>query len=140
MTIYVHNHPVARLWYDDWKFCGCGNPDDVLDYLERVLAAYGVPDANKSEAEWIAARHALDATIASDSTLRLFVAYWIAAQGLTEHGGNVDGAWLSDHGRIVLGLLRNRGEEWGNDSYMVEVNEKPAIDAYLNDDGSEIVQ
>ena len=68
-------------------FCGCGSPDTILRNLERYLDIVEKRKYPKSDG-------------------LLVYAYVADAAKLTDHGGSVYGAWLTDKGEKVLRLLR----------------------------------
>ena len=74
-------------------WCGCGNPDLTdelaLAFLERV------------ESRW-----AGDKPKAMDHDLAHTWSHICDDLGWTDHGSSVDGAWLTDDGKIALANLR----------------------------------
>jgi hypothetical protein len=84
-------------WFEELKFCGCGDPEGTQDWLQRVLTSLkGSPDPWVDWADRVAVLNSdLDA-------MRYFVLYVLDAMGLTEHGGSVGGAWLTAKGRKFL--------------------------------------
>jgi hypothetical protein len=98
-----------------FEWCGCGQPWAALDYVRLRLediAEEGPEHVRElNSPEWHAfwekrseRRTKLFPLPGSD----YFFWYWADDLGLTEHGGGVGGAWMTDYGREVLGLLR----EW----------------------------
>lgn len=91
-------------YYEKLNWCGCGLPDvakmTVRDFLwalhgdvdhwekreERFLEKFGVKDVY-------------------ENNLLLCLAYALDAAELTEHGGSIGGAWLTEEGRMFLWLL-----------------------------------
>lgn len=79
--------------------CGCGDPGKawqaVLDALEYAGTDHMKRNYNRewSGAEW-------------------FLHYVLDDIELTDHGGSVCGAWLTDAGKEVLAFLRKYGHEW----------------------------
>lgn len=88
--------PIHQFYFDTLKFCGCGNPEDVLDFLRQTLSA--IRDRSSS-------RDRENTLLPLDSPLALTYRYWLDAQGWTEHGGSVYGAWLTKEGKEVLVML-----------------------------------
>lgn len=72
-------------------FCGCGLPEDAIDYcyqgLKRVeslaLSKSDFPNPFASEGE------------------EYFFFYWLDKKGFTEHGGSVPG-WLTEKGKDMI--------------------------------------
>ena len=104
----THETLASARWFEELKFCGCGDPEGVQTWLQRVLETLkGEPFVG-----WPARQQVLRSDPdASD----LFVLYVLDAMGLTEHGGSVGGSWLTDKGRKFLadletGAARRNGE------------------------------
>lgn len=90
--------PESVLWCNepDWaKFCGCGDPiavqEMMLSYLESLDGEW--IDRKKAEKRW-------------GEWAYLLLGYMADSLGWTEHGGSVEGAWLTDLGRMNLAALR----------------------------------
>jgi hypothetical protein len=96
----------AAFYYGVLKFCGCGNPEEELVFLRKVLEAYDACKTGMEQGEWVAKREDIEACFGGNDDFWRHYVYWLAALDLTEHGGSVFGAWLSDEGRRVLELLR----------------------------------
>jgi len=80
-------------------FCGCGSPEDAAKFLMECLETHEKPedhDYDKDKEFW--SKHG--------SGGEYFIRYALDRSGLTEHGGSVGGAWLTDFGNHVLELLR----------------------------------
>jgi hypothetical protein len=97
---------VQALYYGKLKWCGCGRPEAVLAFLRDVLQAI----SDFHTAEW--GTPELEAALAremsllpSDNPLALGFRYMLDALGLTEHGGSIFGAWLTEEGRYTLSIL-----------------------------------
>lgn len=84
---------IYDLWHGRWNFCGCGNPEEVLALLRDRMREI---EDKKATADF--------------SPTGLLIAYVLDAGRLTEHGGGVASAWLSDIGRDVLAVLERHGE------------------------------
>lgn len=90
----------------DWpeavlELCRCGSPEEVVDamgeYLERVEEWTSKPWGDKGKGSPIGKdNHSAD----------LLLAYFAADRNLTDHGGSIYGAWLSDAGKRWLELWR----------------------------------
>lgn len=106
------------------KWCGCGNPDEGYEALLETLRAHSVcgpnEDGTPSERQkWAEARggnwHG------PGNGYDYLILYFLDANGLMEHGGNVGGGWLTAKGEAVKLFL----EEWGTDS-----DEWPNLDEF----------
>lgn len=87
------------------KFCGCGCPEVAAVWLRdllKLLDAGGMERFRKIDAHFKAGEPYVS------TPLYWLIMYWLDAEGWTEHGGGVSGAWLTDKGRaaiIALDLL-----------------------------------
>ncbi len=94
----------------NWFFthaCACGRPEDVAGLMLDVLTALeswdDIPRARLDE-------------LLPDRT-RYTVLNYYDQIGLIEHGGNINGSWLTEDGKMVLSALRKHGvdpEDWGD--------------------------
>jgi len=97
----------------DLGFCGCGMPEQNLDYIRKGLEHINEtrPESQEHDdwhPEWVSRGH----EIFGNETSRYFFFYWADKEELTEHGGSVPG-WLSDKGKElleVLEILHSRGD------------------------------
>lgn len=96
---------------DQLGLCGCGAPEEVIDSLARYLhrqRALHADSERLSGTAWEAFVEDLDRTHGFEHRDgRAPLEYWWAAYTadrleLTEHGGSVAGAWLTDKGRTWL--------------------------------------
>jgi hypothetical protein len=82
-------------------FCGCGRPETawqvILDHLEN--GSLVGDDWDKR-------------TLVLNSGERYVVAYVLTTLGLLEHGGSVDGSWITPAGEQVRDFLREYGVDW----------------------------
>lgn len=82
-----------RVFLQDW-FCGCGQPAQALSSLRELLALHPLYD-HRAEFE----------RLIPDEGLQYLMLYTLDHFDLSEHGGSVGGAWLTDKGRAVLEAL-----------------------------------
>ena len=75
-------------------FCGCGSPEAAAAALLRLLRLHPAYD-HAEELE----------TLVPDNGIRHLLLYHLDQLDLTEHGGNIGGAWLTDKGEMVLDAL-----------------------------------
>jgi len=82
-------------------WCGCGDPDSVLDLVRRYLetTAWAWED-------WGARHQERNAHAQMDQDAWMLLEYVCDAAGWTEHGGSVGGAWLTEEGRHALSILQ----------------------------------
>jgi hypothetical protein len=98
------------LWYDEWKFCGCGEPEKcctfIRDALRLIDSRYS---SGMSKEEHSAKWHEIVNFLGGDERPGLYwlFLYWADSNGLTEHGSSIDGAWLSPKGKEVLAILES---------------------------------
>ena len=85
--------PNLRVFLNGW-FCGCGNPELACARLRDILKLHPLYDN----------REALKALI-PDTGMEMLVLYFLDHLDLTEHGGGIGGAWLTDKGKAVLEAL-----------------------------------
>lgn len=124
-----HGDDVGSMLMHELGWCGCGSPEDAVDMFRRYLWAVrwqreeyarqcamdGQKQGGWSAAAggyqyynaWSKAHHGL-----TDNEF-LLVAYAADAAKLTEHGGSVYGAWLTQKGDVFAEALDRewRGEE-----------------------------
>ncbi len=88
-------------------FCGCGNPEENLEFIRAGLLHINdkCPDGPSDVArEWYKGWVARGRQVFGNEQSRYFFFYWCSKEGLTEHGGSVPG-WLSNKGRDLLDEL-----------------------------------
>ena len=86
-----------HMWvFTDLGFCGCGDPEGSLDFLRDSLN-----DINKeSDERWNAMKARFP-----EGPMSWTYLYMLDDKGLTEHGSNIRGCWLTDKGKAILELL-----------------------------------
>jgi hypothetical protein len=108
---------VQRFYYEDLKWCGCGNPEEALGFMRDVMQvmhdrseeSHKEPWTSDYErSAWKRGTDKLDAML--PGTLGLTYYYMLDAHDLTEHGGSVGGSWLTDKGEKVLAMLAAAGD------------------------------
>lgn len=109
---------IQRFYFEDLKWCGCGNPGEALTFMRDVLELlYSRSEESRAErsnmpyeqSAWAKGAKALDEML--PGTLGLSYLYMLDALDLTEHGGFVGGSWLTDKGNAVLAMLTSRDIE-----------------------------
>lgn len=105
----IYGSIINARWYEELKFCGCGIPEEVQDYIHDILAAM----AERSDSGWEINK--VNAVLGNIEMATAFVLYTLDAMGLTEHGGSIFGSWLDPKGRALLKELaveaKNRHDE-----------------------------
>lgn len=95
-------------------FCGCGTPEENIEYIRKGLELLGEPypkDGTYAEQkpEWDARQARRDEHFGNHGSAYFFY-YWADKNGLTEHGGAVPG-WLTEKGKHLLALLNECPKE-----------------------------
>jgi hypothetical protein len=99
-----------RKLQDELGICSCGNPEDTLFFIRDVLQL--MEDYNKDKMVWEEFYDKKEALVKADNEgLYWLLWYYLDDKGLTEHGGNVSGCWLTTKGYEVLVMLN----EWIDD-------------------------
>ena len=75
-------------------FCGCGEPEAASAFLLKLLRL----------APFYERREQLEQLL-PNAGVRYFVLYMLDRLDLTEHGGSVNGAWLTPEGEKLKALL-----------------------------------
>lgn len=86
---------------NDWVFgelgfCGCGDPAGALTFLRDTL--------NLMNQEFYS-RYAEMQKRFPDGPLSWSYLYMLDDKGLTEHGSNIRGCWLTEKGQTILAAL-----------------------------------
>ena len=76
------------------EFCGCGNPELATAALLQMLRLHPLYDHRAEFDEWV-----------PDDGVQYLLMYQLDRMELTEHGGSVGGAWLTDKGKALLAAL-----------------------------------
>lgn len=127
---------LAKFYFEDLKWCGCGNPEeamflmgDVLDILKRRSDSNTGSSsfADYKDSPWSKHTDELYDKLGRNekgewlSMLALSYLYMLDAHSLTEHGGNVSGCWLTEKGEEVLAAIKAHGEDdWTHEDYLSE--------------------
>lgn len=86
---------------DGLGLCGCGDPEHVGDMMCRYLEA-----VDWAWQDWGSRYPKLEEQARLSPDAFLLCAYLADMKNLTEHGGSVNGAWLSDKGHAFAKALR----------------------------------
>lgn len=108
-------------WHDDadsllqtgiFKFCGCGRPEDNLDYIlgGLELIAEKPPQGYDAFSAWFDKHQERVRAHFGSMKAAYFFYYWADKEDLTEHGGSVPG-WLTDKGHDLMLMLRGAKDE-----------------------------
>lgn len=103
MVPTVHESIVDKEWTENFKFCGCGNPEKAREYLVNLLQSMKDRSASSWEVNNVE-------KVALSEGVFYFVMYVLDAMRLTEHGGSVGGSWLTEKGEKMLEFLRSEHE------------------------------
>lgn len=110
--------------FDRLPICGCGRPDMIVALLRDYLLSlkhqkeewdadppvfpYQIDLAGKRFEPWI-----LTADTADGEILRELIGHIADHAELTEHGGSVLGAWITEDGLKALEIWEERGvDDW----------------------------
>ncbi len=74
--------------------CGCGGPDEAYALVRDVLSLAPFYDDWKAVEQLIGERACY------------FVLYQLDRCDLIEHGGGIGGSWLTEKGKLYLGLMK----------------------------------
>ena len=75
-----------------WNFCCCGCPKDAVLAVKEMLDWCGEDIASrKSPSEF--------------TNYQKFMLYFLDNKGYTEHGGSVNGSWLTNDGKDILQFI-----------------------------------
>lgn len=96
LDLHEARRTVRQFW--NWaNLCYCGNPHHMIEVLRTALALHSAPGEKYEPLP--------PGTM--DSPMALFVMYTLDAWKLTDHGGSVYGAWLTESGvRLREALLK----------------------------------
>lgn len=89
---------INGLFYMDLGLCGCGLPEDSFDLIRDLLALapyYQGPEVRQQVA-----------TLCGNEPARHMILSMLTRADLLEHGGGLDGSWLTDKGTWCLKALR----------------------------------
>ena len=106
---------VYAFYYDVLGWCGCGMPEEALEFMRDVLRAIR-SRRDEGDADGEEERHGGSAEIAKllnqpgehiEDPIGMSYLYMLDALGLIEHVTRIDCCWLSGDGEAVLGLLES---------------------------------
>ena len=89
---------VNALLYMDLGLCGCGLPEESFDLVRGLLAL-----APFYQSEDVRGQVAV---LCGTEPARHMILSMLTNADLLEHGGGIDGSWLTDKGRWYLAALR----------------------------------
>lgn len=89
----------TRVFLQEW-FCGCGIPTTAVARLRDLLTLHPLYDN----------RAAFELLVPNDG-IQYLLLYTLDHFELTEHGGSVDGAWLTDKGKALLDSLNREADD-----------------------------
>lgn len=104
MTTDEANSIIYHYYYDVLKFCGCYTPDAILEEVKEALDLFDQDRKTMSDEAWKARLAWVDD--------HLILTYLLDALGLTEHGYNISGQWLTPKGEKLLEALHAADERW----------------------------
>lgn len=102
--------------FDGLGFCGCGDPEQALEFLKSVLLAIRKRSHENGEIEesqveslarWTRNSDALNELVGMERApaMAWTYLYMLSDKDLLEHGGNCSGSWLTEKGEQILDAL-----------------------------------
>jgi hypothetical protein len=88
----------GAIYYDHLNFCGCGNPEAARELIAKLLVG-GKPWEPGGPARPCGVDEAAEIIKADPEAAAWTLLYMLDAWELTEHGGSVNGAWLTPRGK-----------------------------------------
>jgi hypothetical protein len=102
-------------------WCGCGEPWAAIRFLGDVLEALDDDRSDCATQEESDNRYLLPFRMCGGNVcpgLAYGYLYTLDGVGLTDHGSNIRGSWLTDKGREVLEAINNcTEEEWDKNAW-----------------------
>lgn len=96
----LERHELRVLFADE--FCGCGNPERAWDTIHTLLGLHPLYENRE-----------LIENLYPDLGVRMLLLGRLDHLRLTEHGGTIEGAWLTDLGKATLaGLNRELADNF----------------------------
>lgn len=97
---------VKEFYYEDLKWCGCGDPQGDLIFLRDILKLYRDRAANGCD-KWAEVTELIKVFLPWDCRLADAYLKVLTSHDLLEHGSGVHGSWLTEKGQEILTLLEN---------------------------------
>lgn len=95
---------VQEIIYNDLGFCGCGQPEVVLEFVHKALQLIN----QRAEADFDAASHTKineHFRFKNDNLFYWMAWYFLDRSDLIEHGIGVAASWLTEKGKAFLQYL-----------------------------------
>lgn len=118
-----HDDELDYLLGEHLGICGCGRPEMAAEFVRELLEAHDTGEGSMFHKESMERRTKIFQTMGEPASW--FTMYMLDHLGLTEHGGSVEYAWLTDHGRMMMVALKRALEQRMSDERAsVEPNKK----------------
>ena len=95
--------------YELLHLCGCGTPEDTYEIIRKILTIRFEWQSRKTSYEEVIMRYKddlkLDSNNSSHYGILQFVMYILDHNGILEHGGSINGCWLTNLGEMYLTVL-----------------------------------
>jgi hypothetical protein len=88
---------------DSTTNCGCGNPDETLKFVLTALDYCALDELDERKGFL---QEKLGVEYVSDNGLVQLLFYVLNDKGYTQHGGGINGSWLTDAGKVFRALLK----------------------------------
>lgn len=87
----------SAMYFGQLGLCGCGAPADVHKFILLCMAA-----KSEKHNEIIDLSKVEEIVTANASTAAEFIAHFLDAREVFEHGGSVHGCWLTERGKQMV--------------------------------------
>lgn len=107
-----------QCWGLKLGYCGCGNPNCVLELIRDVLDCLSLRyrDIHNldpiSDDAWEESYGKLEEIFPERGPLFHVILYDLNRADLLEHGGSVAGSWPTDYGMDILSIIKEFGVEY----------------------------
>lgn len=106
------NYLIDAFYYQILGFCGCGNPNGILEYILEILNLF-TDDPPATNFFSIRAEEQYKVLYPGRTDIELeFILKYLCSIGLTEHGTSVNSSWLTSKGICYRELLRRKLKAW----------------------------
>lgn len=96
-----------RFYYEELKFCDCGNPEDIMQLIKDILnqIEHKRDDEKTYEDNQEEIIKIFNFNGKVNHAVRDFILNYLDIVGLLEHGGSIGGSWLTEKGQVILSLM-----------------------------------
>jgi len=98
---------LKQFYYEELNFCGCGNPEDIMqlikDLLNQISHKWDNEKTYEERQEEIIKIFNFNGKV--NHAVYDFILNYLDIVGLLEHGGSIGGSWLTERGKVILKLM-----------------------------------